>query len=167
MSLVNNIIYEYHECRGHQGIIRTVNIICRYFWWPGMRQSIYQHIRTCQLCVQSFPNKVNTKPMHLEIPQVLFAGCAVDTIGLLPTSSKGNKYVLTFMCLLTSYLIAIPLKSKTVEEVTMAYIKHILPTTSCSTFILHNNGTEFKNSQLIATFKPLGIRPIYSNPNRL
>ena len=70
------------------------------------------------------------------------------------------------MCLLTSYLIAVPLKSKTAEEVSMAYIKHILPTTSCSTFILQDNGMEFKNSQLIATFKSLGIKPIYSNPYR-
>ena len=104
--------------------------------------------------------------MHLEIPQVSFAGCAVDTIGLLPMTSKGNKYTLTFMCLLTSYLIAVPWKSKTTAEVTMAYIKHIVPTSSCSTFILQDNGTEFKNSQLVTTFKLLGIKPIYSNPNR-
>ena len=71
------------------------------------------------------------------------------------------------MCLLTSYLIAVPLKLKTAEEATMADIKHILPTTSCSTFILQDNGTEFKNSQLIVTFKLLGIKPIYSNPYRL
>ena len=108
-----------------------------------MRQSIYKHIRTCKLCVQFLPNKINTRPIHLKIPQVPFAGCAVDTIGLLPTTSKGNKYALTFMCLLTSYLIAVPLKSKTAEEVTMAYINHILPTTSCSTFILQDNSTEF------------------------
>ena len=104
--------------------------------------------------------------MHLEIPQVPFAGCAVNTIGLLPTMSKGNRYALNFMYLLTSYLIAVPMKSKTAEEVTMAYVKHILHTTSCSRFILQDNGTEFKNSQLIATFKSLGIKPIYSNPYR-
>ena len=34
--------------------------------------------------------------------------------------SKANNYMLTFMCLLTSYLTAVPLKSKTAEEVTMA-----------------------------------------------
>ena len=84
--------------------------------------------------------------MQLEIPQVPFAGCAVDTIGLLPTTSKGNKYVFTSMCLLTYHLIAVSLKSKTAEEVTMAYIKHILSTTSCSTFILQDNGTESVNS---------------------
>ena len=149
--LLLNIIYEYNELRGHQGITRTVNMICRYFYWPGMRSSIYQHIRTCKPCAQMLANKVNTKPMHLKIPQLLFAGCAVDTIGLLPT---------------TSHLIAVPLKSKTAKEVTMIYIKHILPITSCSTFILQDNSTEFKNSQLIATFKSLGIKPIYSNPYR-
>ena len=26
-SLISSIIYEYHECRGHQGITRTVNMI--------------------------------------------------------------------------------------------------------------------------------------------
>ena len=57
-SLVNNIIYEYHNCRGHQGITRTLNMICRYFWWPGMRSSIYQHIKTCKLCAQFLSNKV-------------------------------------------------------------------------------------------------------------
>ena len=139
-------------------------MICRYFWCPGMSKSIYQHIITCKLCVQFLPNIVNTKLMHLKIPKVPFAGCAVDTIGLLPTTSKGNKYALTFMCLLTSYLIAVPLKLETAEEVTMAYIKHILPTMSCSTFILQDNGTELKDSQLIATFKLLGIKPIYGNP---
>ena len=86
-SLINSIIYEYHKCRGHQGIMRMINIIHRYFWWP----SIYQHIKTSKLCAQFLANKVNTKPMHLEIPQVLFTGCAVDTIGLLPTTSKGQQ----------------------------------------------------------------------------
>ena len=81
--------------------------------------------------------------MHLKIPQVPFAGCAVDTIGLLPTTLKGNKYELTFMCLLVSYLIAVPLKSKTAEDITMTYIKHIFPITLCSTLILLDYGTEF------------------------
>ena len=104
--------------------------------------------------------------MHLEIPQVPFAGCAVDTIGLLPMTSKGNKYALTFMYLLTSYLITVPLKSKTTEEVTMAFINTYYPLHLVAHLFLQDNGTEFKNSQLVATFKLLGIKPIYSNPYR-
>ena len=71
---------------------------------------------------------------------------------------------LTFVCLLTSYVIAVPLKTKTAEEVTMAYLKEILPKTSCTLYILQDNGTEFKNDHLISTFESLGIKRIYSNP---
>ena len=101
--------------------------------------------------------------MHPEIPQVPFVGCAVDTIGLLPMMSKSNKYALTFMCLLTSFLIAVSLRSKTAKEVTITYIKHIFPTSSCRLFISQDNSTEFKNSQLVASFKSLGSKPIFSN----
>ena len=84
--------------------------------------------------------------MHLEIPKVPFAGCAMDCIGPLPATSKINRHALTFICLLTSYLNMVPLKSKMAcMRSAMAYIKEILPKTSCSRFILQDNGTEFKN----------------------
>ena len=59
--------------------------------------------------------------MHLEIPQVPSASCAMDSIGQLPTTSKGNRFALTFISLLTFYLITVPLKTKTADEVSMAY----------------------------------------------
>ena len=114
-----------------------------------MCRDIHQHISNCQLGNQFLPNQLYTQPMHLEIPEVPFTGCAMDCIGQLPATSKDNRHVLTFICLLTSYLIMVPLKSKTADEVSMAYIKEILPKTSCSKFILQDNGTEFKDDQLM------------------
>ena len=102
--------------------------------------------------------------MHLEIPQILFTSCAMDSIGQLPTTSKGNRFALTFISLLTSYLITVPLKTKAASEVSMTYIKEILPKTLCSKFILQDNHMEFKNEQLMSVFDTLGIRRIYSNP---
>ena len=130
-----------------------------------MRRDIHQHVNTCKLCLQFLPNKVYTQPMHLEIPKVPFASCAMDSSGQLPTTSKGNRFTLTFICLLTSYLITVPLKTKTSDKVSMAYIKEILLKLSlCSKFILQDNGTEFKNEQLMSIFDTLGIKRIYSNP---
>ena len=102
--------------------------------------------------------------MHLEIPKVPFKGCAMDCIGPLPAASKGSRHGLMIICLLTSYLIMVPLKSKMADEVSMAYIKEILPKTICSKFILQDNGTEFKNEQLMSVLGTLGIKCIYSNP---
>ena len=58
----------------------------------------------------------------------------------------------------------VPLKSKMVDGVSMAFIKEILPKTSCSKFILQDNGTNFKNEQLMSVFNTLGIKCIDSNP---
>ena len=102
--------------------------------------------------------------MHLEIPQVPFASCAMESIGQLPTTSKGNRFTLTFICLLTSYLITVPLKTKTADEVSMGYIKAVLPKTSCSKFILEDNGTEFKNELLKSIIVTLGIQQEHINP---
>ena len=92
------------------------------------------------------------QPMHLQILQVPFTSCAMDSIGQLPTTSKGNRYLLTFICLLTSYLISLPLKTKIANEALMVYIKEILPKTSCSKFFLQDNGMEFKNKHLMSVF---------------
>ena len=69
-----------------------------------------------------------------------------------------------FICVLTLYLITAPLKSKTADEVSMSYIKEILPKTSCSKSVLQDNGMEFRNDQLKSVFDILGIKHIYSKP---
>ena len=137
------IIVAFHNGKGHQGISCTVNMIRCYFWWDGMHRDVHQHISSFQLCIQFLPNWLYTQPVHLEIPKVPPAGCAMDCIGPLPATSKGNRHALTFICLLTLYLITVPLKSKMADEVCMAHIKEILPKTSCSMLILQDNGTEF------------------------
>ena len=129
-----------------------------------MHRDVNQNINSCQLYIQFLPNQLDTLPMHLEIPKVPFTGCAMDCIGPLPPTPKGNRHALMLICLLTLYLITVLLKRKMADEVSMVYIKVILPKTSCSKFILQDNGTEFKNDQLMSVFHTIGMNCIYSNP---
>ena len=129
-----------------------------------MWRDLHQHINICKLCILFLPSRIYTQLVHLEIPQVPFAGCTMDCIGPLPTTSKGYKHALTFICLLTSYLITVPLRTKTADEVSMAYMKEILPKISCPKFIIQDNGTEFRNQQLMSVFDSSDIKHIYRNP---
>ena len=94
-----------------------------------MHRDVHQHVNSSKLCIQFLPNRIYTTPLHLEILQVLFVGCTMDCIRPLLATSKGNRHALTFICILTSYLITVPLKSKTADEFSMAYIKEVLPKT--------------------------------------
>ena len=110
-KLTSLIIVELHNDNGHQAISHTVNMIRHYFSWVGMCRDVHHHIHNCQLCIQFLPNQLYTEPMHLEIPVVPFTECAMNCIGPLLAAPKGNRNALTFICLLTSYLITVPLQS--------------------------------------------------------
>ena len=71
---------------------------------------------------------------------------AMDLIGEFhPASSKGNRFALTAVCMLTGFTFCIPLKTKWAEDIIRAYIDHICCTFGPSRKILTDNGTEFKN----------------------
>ena len=60
-----------------------------------MRIDVKNHINSCIICSKNLPNPANHPQLQLEIPKVPFACIAIDTIGKLPTTTSGNKYVLT------------------------------------------------------------------------
>ena len=61
--------------------------------------------------------KVPTTPMEF---------ISMDIIGEFhPPSSKGHKYALTVICMLTGYTFCIPLKTKTATEVVKAYVDNV------------------------------------------
>ena len=91
----------------------------------------------------------------------------MDLIGEFhPASSKGNRYALTAVCMLTGFTLCIPLNSKCVEDVIKAYIDHICCPFGPSRKILTDNGTEFKNKLWTKVFDKLRTEqkftPIYS-----
>ena len=85
----------------------------------------------------------------------------MDTIGKLPTTSSGNKYALTCIYMLTSYVIAIPMLDKTANSVIEAYLSGVLSRAGASMICLSDNGTELNNNQMNTILKQL-----YSNPYR-
>ena len=91
--------------------------------------------------------------LHLEIPKIPFTCIAINTVGKLPTTSSGNRYALTCVDLLTSYIIAVPMPDKTVESVVDVYLPGILSIARSSIVYLSDNGSELKKQQNEYSFK--------------
>ena len=81
-------------------------------------------------------------------------------------TTPGNKYTLTCIDLLISYVIAVPMLNKTAESVVEAYLSGILSGTDASMVCLLDNGSELRNNQMNTVLKQLGIKHIFSNPYR-
>ena len=92
----------------------------------------------------------------------------MDLIGEFhPPTSHGHHYALTAVCMLTRFTWCIPLKTKTAEEVSKAYLDHIYSNFEGSVKILMDNGTEFKNKLFKEVIEKLGTEfSIHSPPYR-
>ena len=85
---------------------------------------------------------------HLPILHKPFDGICLDSVGPLEPMSRGFKWILTCFDLHSSYLIAIPMRSKSADDIIHSYIETILPCIGPSQFILKDNETEFKNDTM-------------------
>ena len=92
----------------------------------------------------------------------------MDLIGEFhPPTSHGHCCTLTAVCMLTGFTWCVPLKTKTAEEVTKAYMDHIYCNFGGSIKILTDNGTEFKNKLFKEVINKLGTEfSIHSPPYR-
>ena len=90
----------------------------------------------------------------------------MDLIGEFhPSSSKGNKYALTVICMFTGYTFCIPIPNKKAEMVLKVYMNHVYCKYGGSFKILSDNGMEFKNKLMEEVSKELGVEyKVYSPP---
>ena len=156
-----------HDKQGHNRFRRTYASLKNRYHWKGMKKSVYQHCTSCQVCAKHNIKTQQLKNKHFSSPPQPMEFIAMDLIGEFhPTSSKGNRFTLTAVCMLTGFTFCIPLKSKCAEDVIKAYIDHICCTFGPSRRILTDNGTEFKNKLWTEVFEKLRIEqkftPIYS-----
>ena len=94
-----------------------------------------RQVRECQIEEKIF--KPSLQPMDF---------ICMDLIGEFhPPTSCGHGYALTAVCMLTGFTWCVPLKTKTAEKVSKAYLDHIYSNFGGSVKIMMDNGTEFKN----------------------
>ena len=156
-----------HDKQGHNGFRRTYASLKKRYHWKGMKKSVYQHCTNCQVCAKHNIKTQQLKNEHFSSPPQPMEFIVMDLIGEFhPASSKGNRFALTTVCMLTGFTFCIPLKSKQAEDIIKAYIDHICCTFGPSRKILTDNGTEFKNKLWTEVFEKLRIEqkftPIYS-----
>ena len=79
-----------------------------------------------------------------------------------PPSSRGNKYVLTVIDMLTGFTMAVPIRNKNAETICEAYRDNIYCVFGGSSRILTDNGSEFKNKEMQDVCATLGLKHIFS-----
>lgn len=160
------ILQQYHDhpiFGGHVGFKKTYAKIRKDFYWKDMTRDITSYIKNCQSCRFSKVKPGNTEKMTITpTPIEPFHEIVIDTVGPLTKSNNNNLYILTMMCELTKYLIAVPMSDKTAEMVASIIFKHLILVYGPIKQIKSDRGTEFNNSIITELCKLMEVKKTIS-----
>ena len=164
-SLIQSILKAAHNESGHNGFPRTYSAIRRLYYWKGIKEDVLQHCRNCYTCQLHRTAAVKFEAKHFKPSLKPMDFIAMDLIGEfhLP-SSQGNRYALTGVCMLTGFTWCVPIKSKKAADVARAYMQYVYSILGCSTKILTDNGTEFRNEVFRDMLQKLGTEKLIHSP---
>ena len=151
-----------HDYSGHNGS-RTYNCLKRQYYWPGIRKQIFRQCKRCKECILQNQGQPEKCFSHFDSPDLPMEFICMDLVGPIhPPSSKGNKYVLTVIDMLTGFTMAVPIKNKNADTICEAYRDNIYCVFGRSSRILTDNGSEFKNKEMQEVCETLGLKHIFS-----
>ena len=131
---------------GHAGISRLLSKIRRYYTWRNMSKDVREYVKNCESCKR---NKVDKKFIEQLVltptPTEAFDTVQIDTVGPLPKTNNGNEYLVTIICDLTKFLIAVPIPNKLAKTVAKALVENCILIFGPIKKIISDMGSEYKN----------------------
>lgn len=96
-SLRQQVLKYFHDIPsgGHLGAEKTLDKIRNSLYWPKMKRDVENYCSRCDLCAARKPSKASNKaPLHQYLVGEPMERIAIDILGPLPLTEKGNKYII-------------------------------------------------------------------------
>ncbi|GFW23060.1 uncharacterized protein K02A2.6 [Trichonephila clavipes] len=142
----------------HLGITKSKDKLNRYFYWPNCYRDMEQFVKTCDQCERAGkPNDKKKAPLKLvPVIQEVFTKLNIDACGPLPITSKGNRYLITAICMSSKFPEAIPVSDIRSVSVTDALL-NIFSQMGFPREIQCDQGTSFTSALTTEFFERFGI----------
>ena len=152
---------------GHFGVTKTLRRLRQGFYWGHFRRDVEDFCRRCDLCTA---RKGPTGRSHAQLQQHLVGApmerVAVDVMGPLPRTNKGNVYILSVIDYFTKWPEAYALPNQEAETVADALLGGILSRFGLPDTLHSDQGRNFESRVFAAMCSRLGIQKTRTTPLR-
>lgn len=143
---------------GHLGIKKTVSKVRQRFFWCGLRRDVTLWCRMCDSCAAG---KRRGKVPHATL-QKYGAGApmeriAVDILGPLPRSKKGNKYLLVVGDYFTKWVDAFPVPNEEAHTIAKKLVERVFSVFGVPMQLHTDRGTNFESHLFKEMCQIMGI----------
>ena len=122
LQLADDVLTGLHSSPvgGHMGLRKTLEKVRSRFYWVGQRRDVCNNCDKC--CSRKSPNKCPRAPLQIDLPRAPFERAAMDILGPLPETRKGNKYILVIGDYFTKWKEAFPMRDMGATTVANIFI---------------------------------------------
>ncbi|KAF8748827.1 hypothetical protein RHS01_10503 [Rhizoctonia solani] len=164
-TLRTDLLQIFHDSplAGHPGRQRTLELVLRNYYWPGIRADTYWHVDSCETCQRiRKPKYAPIPPQPLELPSRPWQHVSYDMIVDLP-KDRNNDSILVIVDSFTKYRIFIKCSKKLkAPKLAELFLDHVWKRHGMPEKTILDRGRVFNNKFLRALYKRLGIDPHFS-----
>ncbi|QRW23878.1 Retrotransposable element Tf2 protein [Rhizoctonia solani] len=164
-TLRTDLLRIFHDSplAGHPGRQRTLELVSRNYYWPGIRADTYWHVDSCETCQRiRKPKYATIPPQPLELPSRPWQHVSYDMIVDLPKDGS-NDSILVIVDSFTKYVILVECSKKLkAPELADLFLRHVWKRYGMPEKTISDRGRVFNNRFLKALYQRLGIDPHFS-----
>jgi len=170
-TLRTHLLETFHDSLmgGHFGRDRTYDALKRCCFWPNMLKDVESWIKHCPVCQRFKGKPLSPQPALRKnvLGSYPFEVLAIDVIGPLTQSLRGNKFILTMVDTLTRWPeVRAFAKDPTAQDVADALIECIVARHGAPSTILSDRGKQFISEVFKEVNNQLGIHQLFTTPYR-
>jgi transposase InsO family protein len=159
-NLKRKVTEKFHDgIMGHPGHYKTLELISREYWWPGITEFVKKYVEGCATCQATKirpPVKVPLKPN--EVPTGMWETITMDFITDLP-KSHGYDSILTVVDRHSKGIVLSPCnKTITAEETSQLLLDNVWKRFGFPKVIISDRGPQFTAQVTQELWRKLGIK---------
>lgn len=159
-NVVESVLLGIHSSpfSGHLGVKRTLLRARSRFYWPQMANQIRDFVKTCSQCAQSKldPNHRKAPLQSIEVSEP-FVFWAMDYMGPLPETTRGNRHLLVVMDHFTKWCEVFSTKDQKATTVAQLLVSRVFSRFGPPTVLHSDQGRNFESNLMQEVCNLMGI----------
>ena len=166
-KLRKDTVKELHggKSSGHLGMNKTRAKVRMRFYWVAMDADIRSVVRQCDICAsKKSPSKKRRAPLQQDSVGMPMERVAMDIVGPLPETERGNKYILVVGDYFSKWMEAYPIPDQTAETVADRFVNEFVCRFGVPAVLHSDQGRNFESRVFKEICHILGIHKTRTTP---